>query len=59
MTYLIYRDLLLPMDEWVDKVRAARNQYAQAHNIPLRKDQFDWKYLKPVYEAPAAEIELE
>jgi hexosaminidase len=59
MTYLIYRDLLLPVGEWVDKVRAARNQYAQAHNIPLRKDQFDWKDLKPVYEAPAAEIELE
>ena len=43
MSYLIYRELLLPFGEWFDQVQAARNQYAQAHGIDSRRFPFDWK----------------
>jgi len=59
MTYLIYRQLLLPFGEWVNQVCAARNQYAQMHNLPVRNDRFDWKDLKPVYVPPAPEDDSE
>jgi len=59
MSYLVYRELILPFGEWVENVRAARNQYAQAHNLPLNKSRFDWKDLKPVSVTEVADIELE
>jgi hypothetical protein len=43
MSYLVYRELLLPLGEWVDKVQAVRNQYAQANNLPARNEKFDWQ----------------
>jgi hypothetical protein len=48
MSYLVYRELLYPFGEWADEVRTARNHYAQAHNLPSRNDQFDWKDTKTV-----------
>jgi hexosaminidase len=59
MTYLVYRQLLLPLGDWVEQVRAARNQFAQMHNLPVRNDRFDWKDLKPVYVVPAPEEDTE
>lgn len=59
MSYLVLRELQLPFGEWVDEVRAARDQYAQAHNLPLWKGHFDWKDLKPVYVPVVSEISLE
>ena len=50
MSYLVYRELLLPVGEWVDRIRTARNGYAQAHAEPARNDGFDWKDLKSVSE---------
>jgi hypothetical protein len=49
MTYLIYRDLLLPFGDWIEQVRAARNQYATAHALPASNERFDWKDLAPAY----------
>jgi hypothetical protein len=43
LSYMIQRELLLPLGEWVNQVRAARNQYAQAHNLPIDNAAFDWK----------------
>ena len=43
MSYLVYRELLLPFDEWYDKVEAARNRYAQGCGMPARTDKLDWK----------------
>jgi hypothetical protein len=59
MTYLVYRELLYPLGEWAEQVRAARNHYARAHNLPLRTDQLDWKDTKTVrlVERPNAEEE--
>ena len=43
MSYLVYRQLLLPFGEWVEQVQSARNQYAKANNLPSRNEKFDWK----------------
>ena len=48
MSYLVYRELLYPLGDWVNKVAALRNQYAGAHHLPVRDFKFDWK------EIPAA-----
>jgi len=43
MTYLIYRQLLYPLGDWVEKTLAVRNQYAEANHLPLREFKLDWK----------------
>ena len=53
MTYLVYRELLLPFGDWVEQVRAVRNQFAATHGLPAQNEGFDWKDLSPVY--PASE----
>jgi hypothetical protein len=58
-SYLVYRELILPFGEWVGQVRAARDQFALAHNLPARQYQFDWKNLNPVYKDAVSEIPLE
>jgi hypothetical protein len=45
MTYLVYRELLLPMDDWYERAQSARNQYAQAHQLATRNDPLNWKSL--------------
>jgi len=42
LSYLIYRELLLPFGEWFDQTESARNAYAQAHGIDARRFLFDW-----------------
>jgi hexosaminidase len=48
MSYLIYRELLLPLGGWYREVEAARNQYAKAYGLPARTDTFMWKDYKSV-----------
>jgi hypothetical protein len=43
MSYLVYRELLLPMEEWADRVREVRNHFAQAHGLPARNGKLEWK----------------
>jgi hypothetical protein len=43
LSYMIQRELLMPLGEWVSQIRMARNQYAQAHNAPPDNQVFDWK----------------
>jgi len=45
MTYLIYRQLLYPLGDWAAQVQAARNRYAEAHQLPVRPSQWNWKDL--------------
>jgi hexosaminidase len=59
MSYLVYRELLLPFGDWVDEIRTARNKYAAAHQIPVHKDSFNWKDLTQVSAAEVGEISLE
>jgi hexosaminidase len=43
LSYLIYRELLLPLGNWYDQVETARNQYAKRYALPSRNDKLDWK----------------
>ncbi len=42
MSYLVYREMILPLGQWFQQVETARNRYAQAHNLPARADELDW-----------------
>jgi hypothetical protein len=59
MTYLILRELQLPFGEWIEQIRAVRNQYAEGHKIAARTVTFDWKDLKPVSGSEVGAISLE
>jgi len=43
MTYLIYRELLFPLEDWAEKTLAVRNQYAEANHLSPREFRLDWK----------------
>lgn len=45
MSYLVYRELILPLGEWYDKVMASRNQYAEANQLPTRSGKLNWSDL--------------
>ena len=42
MSYLVDRELHLPFGEWVEAIRAARNQYASANQMATDPLKFDW-----------------
>ena len=50
MSYLVYRELILPLGKWYGQVQAVRNQYAEAHGLPTRTKEFDWKDTQTVVE---------
>jgi len=43
MTYMIYRELDLPFGAWVERIRQARNQYAEANHRRPDNRVFDWR----------------
>jgi len=47
MTYLVYRQLILPFGEWAERVRAVRNTYAGRNGLPERERKIDWKDTAP------------
>jgi hypothetical protein len=42
MSYLVYREKLLPFGEWVNAIAAARNTFAAAHHLPTRNYRLAW-----------------
>ena len=52
MSYLVYREKLLPFGEWVNAIAAARNQFAASHNLPTRNYKLAWDDLSVVSSAP-------
>lgn len=42
MSYLVYREMILPFEAWVAKVQAVRNDYARQHALRLREESFNW-----------------
>jgi hypothetical protein len=42
MSYLVYRETLLPFGTWVNSIAAARNQYAASHNLAARNYRLPW-----------------
>jgi hexosaminidase len=47
MSYLVYRELLLPLEGWYDATQAARNRYAEAHGLAARNEPLAWSSLDP------------
>ena len=47
MSYLIYRELQLPLDDWYGRVQEARNRYANANHLAASIVPLDWQtYLR-------------
>lgn len=42
MSYLIYRELKMPVQEWFDELLKARNAYAMGHNVTARNAKLAW-----------------
>ncbi|MDQ2900052.1 MAG: beta-N-acetylhexosaminidase [Acidobacteriota bacterium] len=42
MSYLVYRELQLPMQAWADELAGIRNRYAESHGLPRREFRFSW-----------------
>jgi hypothetical protein len=42
MSYLVYREKLLPFGAWVNAIAKARNQFAAVHNLPARNYRLAW-----------------
>ena len=42
LSYLVYREKLLPFGDWVNSIAAARNQFAAAHHLPVRDFHLSW-----------------
>lgn len=45
MSYLIYRDLQLPLDAWYGQVQNSRNAYAARHGLSERSAPLNWRSL--------------
>jgi len=43
MSYLVYRELLYPLGDWAAQTLEARNEYARAHQLPVRTIELNWK----------------
>ncbi len=42
MSYLVYRETLLPFGTWVNSIATVRDQFAVAHKFAVRKYQMSW-----------------
>ena len=51
MSYLVYRQLLLPLGDWVKQIEDARNHFAAANGLAERHGHFDWSDIKSTVEA--------
>lgn len=47
MSYLVYRELLYPFDDWASQTLSARNGYAAAHHLPARSFSLRWTDTNP------------
>jgi hypothetical protein len=45
MSYLVYRELLLPMEDWYERTQASRNSYAASHHLNEQRTPLRWKDL--------------
>ncbi len=43
MSYLVYRELLYPLGDWAARTLDARNEYARAHQLPVRTMELNWR----------------
>ena len=45
MSYLVYDELQLPLDDWYDRTQSARNNYASQHHLPVLIMPLNWRSL--------------
>ncbi len=45
MSYLVYDELLLPLDDWYERTQSARNTYARTNRLPVRSEPLNWSSL--------------
>jgi len=45
MSFLVYRELLLPFGDWAGKLAASRNKYARRNNLPVREFELNWEQM--------------
>ncbi len=43
MSYLVYREAILPLGKWYEQAQAVRNGYAEAHGLHPRTETFQWE----------------
>jgi hypothetical protein len=48
MTYLVFREKILPFGQWVNAIATARNQFAAVHNLPARNYHLAWQNFNAV-----------
>lgn len=46
MSYLVYRERELPVEEWSEKLNVIRNRYAVSHKLPQREFALHWRDLE-------------
>jgi len=46
MSYLVYDELQLPLDDWYDRTQSARNSYASQHRLPVLIMPLNWRSLE-------------
>ncbi|GGB77247.1 hypothetical protein GCM10011325_00940 [Dyadobacter sediminis] len=46
LSYLIYRELHYPLDQWWNDVKKVRNDYAQQHQLPFMNKPLNWQQYK-------------
>ncbi|GAB3897786.1 hypothetical protein GCM10028803_16360 [Larkinella knui] len=46
LSYLIYRELHYPLEQWWNDVMKVRNEFAQRHQLPLVNKPLDWQRYK-------------
>jgi hypothetical protein len=47
LSYLVYRELLYPLNDWAEQTIAARNEYAEVHHLPARSFHLEWQRTAP------------
>lgn len=58
MTYLVYREKILPFGTWADSIAAARNKFAEAHHLPARNYHLAWDDFRTTGSACSSAAEL-
>ena len=43
LSYLVYRELLYPFEDWAQRTASVRNEYAEANHLPAASFSLDWK----------------
>ncbi len=46
MTYLVYDELRLPLEDWYQRTEAARNRYAGGHQLASRNEPLNWSSIE-------------